>query len=286
MSDRYLHLDGALCRVRDHGGSGPPVVLIHGLGGNADNWMLVAPSIAERHHTIALDLPGFGLSAPSRRHSLDSHAAAVTALIEHLDRGPVTVVGNSMGGIVAELVASDRPELVRRLVLVSPATAASTVPTPPDPGVAAMLAVQAIPMVGPAFTGAFQHRHTPDHQVARTLAIVARHPDRLPPRVRARAIEMAALRQSMPWVGRAFSESARSTASLLANPRRFATMIDEIDRPTTLIWGTADRVVSPRAIRRLASLRPDWRAVELAEVGHVPMLERPDVVIDEVLAPR
>ncbi len=278
----YTELASITCRTVDHGGTGRPVVLVHGLGGNADNWNLVAPELARHGHTIALDLPGFGFSAPAPTHDLGTHVGAVAALIEGLAAGPATVVGNSMGGLIAQLLASRQPHLVHALVLLAPATPLPELTAPTDPRVTLRLALQAAPFVGPAFTRAFIERNTPDAQVAETLGIVAHRPEDLPPEVWARALEIARARRAMPWVGRAFSESARSVGRHLLARHRYETMIGSIDQPTTLIWGTRDRVVTPAALAWLARARPDWEAISLEDVGHVPMLERPGVVIEAV----
>ncbi|MFP5332050.1 MAG: alpha/beta fold hydrolase, partial [Acidimicrobiia bacterium] len=103
---RRHYLDGI--HVEDYGGRGKPVVFVHGLGGSAANWALVAPTVADFGRVVALDLPGHGRSAPSKTHTLENHAAAVVSVIEHLEHGPATVVGNSMGGLVVMLVAAGR----------------------------------------------------------------------------------------------------------------------------------------------------------------------------------
>ena len=98
-----------------------PAVFVHGLGGSASNWTDLAGLLAPLAPGLALDLPGFGRSAPPPhgRYSLTGSADAVTALLE--TTGPAHLFGNSMGGAVSILVAARRPELVRTLTLISPA---------------------------------------------------------------------------------------------------------------------------------------------------------------------
>jgi pimeloyl-ACP methyl ester carboxylesterase len=95
---------------------------------------------------------------------------------------------------------------------------------------------------------------------------------------------MATLRRTTGWAVRAFSESARSAGRTLMARSRFERTIDSIVQPTTLIWGTQDRVVTPASVRWLASRRPSWRSIELAAVGHVPMLECPDTLAQVIAA--
>ena len=101
-------------------GSGPPLALVHGLGGSAANWAELGPALAERRRVIALDLPGHGCSAPlPAAPTLAPYADAVAAVLEQGQAGPAPLVGHSLGGIVALRTALRRPELVSGVVLAS-----------------------------------------------------------------------------------------------------------------------------------------------------------------------
>ncbi len=285
MSERYEELAGTTCRVIEAGGNAagePPIVFVHGLGGNADNWSLVMPALSANRRCFALDLPGFGLSSPAKRHHLDTHVSAVVSLIRSLGT-PVSLVGNSMGGLIAERVASEHPDLVDRLVLLAPATPLPVLDRIADPTVTARLAAQSTPVVGEWILRALQRQLTPRQQTEQTLALVSHRPELLPESIRERSIAIAEMRRSMPWAVRAFSESARSVGLFMVRRDRFAAMAKSIRQPTTLIWGTEDRLVSPASMVWLTELRPDWQSIRLEGVGHVPMLEAPDVVIEALL---
>jgi pimeloyl-ACP methyl ester carboxylesterase len=282
MHRRYENLGGTLLTIEDHGGEGPPVVLVHGLGGSAGNWALVGPRLAERGRTVALDLPGHGRSGPLPRHDLEGHIGAVRALIEHVDQGPVTLVGSSMGGLIAEMIAAEHPELVAALILVSPATPPAGLSIPPNPRIAARLAIRSAPVVGRWATAAIARRLTPEEQIAETFEIVAHEPANLPPEIAQRAIDLVRLRRTMPWSAAAFAESASSVRRTLIRRSWYRGMLQTIGAPTTLIFGALDQVVMPSALRWLAEFRRDWRSVELESVGHTPMFERPDIVVHEI----
>src|SRR5438034_2452832 len=98
---RDVELDGRRVRYVDLGsGDGPPIVLVHGLAGNWQNWLENLPRLARERRVVAPDLPGFGESdRPAERISMSGYGRAVDELCEHLGLGEVVVVGNSRGGV-------------------------------------------------------------------------------------------------------------------------------------------------------------------------------------------
>ena len=121
LSERSLEVDGG----RDSylvGGEGPPLVLVHGLGGSATNWCELAPLLAPRHRLVIPNLPGHAGSDPvDRADGLRPFADRVAAVMEHEGAFPAPVVGHSLGGLVALRLALGRPEAVSALVLAASA---------------------------------------------------------------------------------------------------------------------------------------------------------------------
>jgi pimeloyl-ACP methyl ester carboxylesterase len=113
----FIELNG----VRHHyvsKGEGPPVVLIHGLGGTLHYWYGVMENLSLHHHVVALDLRGHGRSDGTKgQFTIDTWAQDVEALISALELPPLTLVGHSMGTLVAQQLAVSRPEAVDNLVL-------------------------------------------------------------------------------------------------------------------------------------------------------------------------
>jgi pimeloyl-ACP methyl ester carboxylesterase len=117
-----------LIRFRDiHGywrafrmvGSGPPILLIHGIGDRSDTWLKVIPRLASRHTVIAPDLLGHGESAkPRADYAIAAYACGMRDLLGVLDVDRVSVVGHSLGGSIAMQFAYQFPERCERLVLV------------------------------------------------------------------------------------------------------------------------------------------------------------------------
>ncbi len=252
--------------------------MVHGLGGSSYNWDLLAARLGGT--VIAIDLPGFGHSPPQAGDTFERHVEVVTEMLDRLE-APVTLVGNSMGGIVAEVVASQRR--IEALVLIAPATPLPPGVLPSDPVTVARLLIQGMPILGPSYTRRLAEEGTPADQVRRTLAIVAADPGTVAPEYIAASEHLAALRRHAPWAYPSFTASARAVGRRLLRRRWFDDMIDRIEAPTLLVWGDRDRVVTPASLRRLATRRPDWTTFELEGIGHVPMLEAPATTADIVL---
>jgi pimeloyl-ACP methyl ester carboxylesterase len=259
---------------RDHGGSGDTLVLVHGLGGSLINWDAVGPRFARHHRVVAPDLPGFGLSPPRGDYRLSTHVAAVAEFIEGFG-APVALMGNSMGGLICEMLASEHPDLVDRLILVSPATP----PRLPDPRLdwptVTRLAIEAIPGVGSAFGRLVMWKYDPEEVVHLGLEAITHDPSRIPPEIVASFVELAQERFTYPWTVTAMNQTAYSIAMLYRRPRDFVKMVRRIQARTLVVHGVEDRIVSPTAVEWLASLRADWTLVQMEDTGHTPQLDAP-----------
>ncbi len=114
-----IHGHDVSYRLVDDDRSQPTVLLIHGLAGTSKTWKAVMPQLAEDFTVLAPDLLGHGESAkPDGDYSLGAYASGLRDLLAVLDLGPVTVVGQSLGGGIALQLAYQHPELVNRVILV------------------------------------------------------------------------------------------------------------------------------------------------------------------------
>lgn len=268
---------------RDYGGAGKTLVLVHGLGGSVANWELIGPRLAEHRRVVALDLPGFGHSPPARDWSLQTHAEAIRAFASEF-AGSVTLLGNSLGGLLCEMVASSDPDLVEGLILISPATP----PRLPDDKIhwptARRLLIQATPGLGLAANRLLLERYDAEGLVKLTLSSVVHKPSNIPIELIDEFIELAEARRKMPWAVEAVPKTATSIARLFTRPRHFVSMLRRISAPTLVIHGVEDRLVSPTSVEWMCSLRPDWEFAQMTDTGHTPQLDAP-VRLLQVLEP-
>ncbi len=121
LEERFAEVKGVRMRYFV-GGAGPPLVLVHGLGGAAANWTELAPLLARRHRVLVPDLPGHGGSTPLPAVAgIEPFADRVAFVAEREGMLPAPIVGHSLGGMVVLRLALSRPDDVQGLVLVGAA---------------------------------------------------------------------------------------------------------------------------------------------------------------------
>jgi pimeloyl-ACP methyl ester carboxylesterase len=281
MESSILDLDVPV-RIVDYGGTGPSLLLVHGLGGSAENWTAVGESLSDHGRVVALDLAGFGKTPPGERGStVDANADLVLSVIDDLDLGPTTLVGNSMGGLISILAAVASPDRIERVVLVNPALPVARW-RPLNPEVLLKLLAPLIPVLGPAGIQAYKSSHTPEEETAETLAMITADPTSVPADARAAMAAMTRSHRTVPWTIPSFIQADRSLARRIFNPRRFAALVDRVTQPALLIHGMEDPLVSIDSARWLAAKQPGWDFVAIEGVGHVPMLEAPEMFVELV----
>jgi pimeloyl-ACP methyl ester carboxylesterase len=241
-----------------NGSAREAALCVHGLEGSSRNWTdlmdLLRPGLA----CDALDLPGFGDSPPrpGGRYSIAAFAQTVIALIERRGRGPVHLIGNSLGGAVCVKAAAARPELVRTLTLISPALPDSR----PRPDLL-RFPVICLPRVGTRLLRRYQAL-PPENRVADVITNCYSNPALFS---RARyATEVAELsrRDSLGY----------ATAALVGSIRTLTAETLRIGRHSA--WRDAARIAA-RAFS-------DARIVVLPRTGHVAHMEHPGVVAAEI----
>jgi pimeloyl-ACP methyl ester carboxylesterase len=274
MISRTVELDGPVHYV-DFGGTGAPIVLVHGLGGSHLNWLPVAPALTAHGHVYALDLGGHGRTKGARRRArIGANQRLITRFVEKVAGEPSVLFGNSMGGYLSLAVAAGAPDKVRALVLVDPA-----VPIPRgakmDRRVLALFTAYTLPFVGTTIAR-MRARHGPEKMVRDTMALCCVDPSLIGRDVFDAHVALARERLAGgAGSGREFMTAQRSLMNRLLRRRRFYGMVAEVRARALILQGDRDRLVRIEAARALAEARPDWRLAVLEGVGHVPQLEVP-----------
>jgi pimeloyl-ACP methyl ester carboxylesterase len=254
-----------------------PALFVHGLGGASINWTDFAGLLRDHLAIEAIDLPGFGRSGPAvdNDYSLQAHVRTVIAYLELSRRGPVHLVGNSMGGAIALMVAAQRPDLVRTLTVVSPAV--------PDLKVRVhvlrsdwRMGLLVLPVLG--MMALRKLGKTPaEVRVKGTIALCFADPSRLSPRRYQEMVDEAKARVGKSWVDLAMLRSTRGLvgSQFLKNRAGWAAM-RTIKAPTLVLWGDEDRLVAADLAPFVAAAIPNARLLVLEHIGHVAMMEDPE----------
>ncbi len=255
------------------------IVAVHGLGGSAVNWAAIAPLLTRNYRVIAPDLGGFGLTRAGRRDvSVSGNRDLLHGFLETVPavrRGPVILMGNSMGGMISMLEASGAPSRVAALILVDPALPFAF--ALPDLLVATVFLLYGTPGLG-GLVRSLRRREQPEAQVARVLSLCCADPGRIPARVVAQHVEMERSRAEFHDREQAFNDAMRSLVYAVGRHRgqAYRAITDSVGCPVLLLHGDRDRLVPVAVARAAARAHPDWTYAELPGVGHVPQLEVPD----------
>ncbi|HKV91597.1 MAG TPA: alpha/beta fold hydrolase [Candidatus Angelobacter sp.] len=241
-------------------GSGPPLVLIHGLLGGYFCWRFNVPALAQQHTVFALDLPGFGLSVVPRKLdcSMEAQAFRLLLWLEHLGLESVDVVASSWGGGVALLLAA-LTSRVRSLVLAAPVNPWSD------------FGRERVRFFSRPVGGALLRLGMP---LSRPLhpAILKRlygDPSRIP------AGTMEGYSQMMLCKGRVHN-LLNIMRCWSRDLQALSEAIDRVRTPVLLIWGAKDGAVDVRSSNVLLEKLPDSERVIIAGAGHIPFEEAPE----------
>jgi pimeloyl-ACP methyl ester carboxylesterase len=252
-------------------GSGPVLLLIHGMAGTAENWNSVIEPLALRNTVIAADFPGHGLSAPGGGdYSLGSLASGLRDLMLTLGHERATLVGHSLGGGVALQFTYQFPEMVERLVLVSSGGLGRDV--------SPILRAAALPGADLFIAATAGIGSQAGSLVGRGLGMLGVRPS-------ADVAEIARGYASLadPERRKAFLASLRAVVG--ADGQRVAAL----DRlylaealPLLILWGEGDPIIPVAHAEEAHRALPDSRLEIFAGVGHVPQLESPGAFIAAV----
>jgi pimeloyl-ACP methyl ester carboxylesterase len=250
-------------------GSGPAVLLVHGLNGFKEAWGRLPEALAAAGlRAVAVDLPGFGATARLRRTTPQALAGAIAPLVA--DLAPVSLVAHSLGTQVAMLAAAAHPGRIGGMALLAPWVFPRRRRLPPR----TLSDLLQLPLAGRplARLAIARARRSPARRAGAFLAAAGEPASLAGDPALAALLEEAADRLARADL-RAMADWAASGLAFDARP-----LAPRIPRPTLVVAGTLDRVTPHSGARWLADALPAGRLLSLPGVGHFPHLEAREVV--------
>ncbi len=243
-------------------GSGEPMVLVHGFGGDKDNFTLLARHIPDRYRPVVLDLPGFGESSrhPGDSYDIRNQAARLREFVDAVGLARFHLAGNSMGGHLSARFAIEHPERVLSLMLIN--AAGVTSPHPSE------FAVALKSGRNPLLVSTVQ-------DFDRVLALTFVKPPNIPGFLKHYFAERAV-------TTRAFND--KIFGDLIQHPDPLEGELSRLSAPTLVLWGDTDRIIDVSAANVFASGIHGANLEILKDCGHAPMIERPDETAQRYLA--
>ncbi len=250
---RSSEIFGQTIRYYDHG-EGPPLILIHGLGADADVWAYCLGPLSRSHRVIAPDLLGFGRSSkPLIRYHVWTFVEVLDRLLHDLNLGQVSIVGNSMGGWIAAWFAIRFPERVQRLVLNDAIGIAAGAVDPP-----------------------VDFRPSSLQSTREVMQFVMGDADLVTDDMIQATYELHLERNDGPTI-----------ASIMeAIDARSDSLDDHLGRiiaPTLLLWGDLDRVSPSPVAENFRRMIKGAKLEVIPQCGHIPALEKPQELVRQVL---
>ena len=265
FEERYLDARG--CRLRYLvAGRGEPLLLVHGLGGAASNWLALAPLLLPGRQLLVPELPGHGGSEPlPAAPSLNAYADRLGLVVDHAQVAGTAVVGHSLGGAIALRLAIRRPDLVESLVLAGAAGITSATRR-------SSYALTVTGLLKPGRRIAPHRRRVARSALLRTLVFGrwgAADPQALPPEV---------VDGFLAGPARHTDTFSAARALMRDDPRAD---LDRVRCPALVLWGARDNQLPVAdAFDYARRLRAPVRLI--ADCGHLLIGERPAACADAI----
>ena len=249
------------------------IVLVHGLGDEADSWRHVIPLLnSGGYRALAPDLPGFGRSVTPGRVSLKYHADAVLRLVKAVQKqnddadGPVFLAGNSLGALVAEAAVFKKPDMFRGLILID-----GSIPGgPSNPG---PLALAKLLLCRKWYRA---YRNDPPRAWASLYPYYAEL-NKMPEADKEFLKERVMARVKSPTQEKAFFQTQRSIIwAYLTASSSFAKKTRNYPGKILLLWGDKDRIIPFSSAGKFKALHSGVELKTIPGAGHLPQQEKPE----------
>ena len=258
--------------------SKPAVMLIHGLGDEADTWRHIFSPIAQAgFRVIAPDLPGFGRSAWKGKISVKGHRDAVLRLIGETGaankENPAALIGSSLGAGIAELIAFSRPELVKSLILID---GCFPVSGKTEKG----FFLISLPFIGKNWYRGFRKNHD---AARKSLYPYYGDFDAMSEADKDFLRERVVARVESPNQERGYLSTMRSMNHFISSQKKeMSRKLKNYSGKISLLWGDKDNVFPAEKTKLFRSLYPKADSITIPG-GHLPHQERPQECVREIL---
>ena len=257
MEEKFVSVGGYKTRYLDYGNSNETLVFIHGLGASAERWLGVIPYLSSKYRLIIPDLLGFGHSdKPSVDYTIEFLSNFVFKFFEALGIQKASLIGASLGGQVAAVCASTQPDIVDKIVLVSP----SGMMKRTTPALDAYMLAALYPTLDNAYSA---------------FSMMVEKGE-----VQEKLVNDFVTRMTLPNAKLAFL----STVLGIRNSNDFEDKIRKIKSPTLIVWGKQDKMIPVEYASSFMSAISESKFVEMPGCGHVPHVEQPKKFAEIVLS--
>jgi len=254
----------------------PPMVLLHGLGDEADTWRHLVEPLAAHYNVIAPDLPGFGRSdKPTVKYNLPFLVGSIIEFLDLLKIPKVYFLGNSLGAILSQLIALDHSDRVSALGLID-----GTILTRKQP-----LRLQTLLFLVPGIGEFLYNRLRKDPQAAyKTLYPYYYDLDALPETDRQFLYQRVNQRVWANDQRRAYFSVLRNLASeIIRLQTGLSARLSESLLPTLVVWGAEDQILPVENAHALAQIQPSTSLAIIPDCGHLPQQEKPAELLKIIL---
>lgn len=255
--------------------AGETILMVHGLGDEADSWRDLIPELALDHRVLAVDLPGFGRSAfPAKPLSPPFLVSMLLELLDALNVRTVLLVGSSLGGLLCQQIALAHPERASGLVLLDGTLVATGQSLNPRlmlfmiPGIGEWLYTRLRRDPQAAYDTLQPYYANLDTMSAASREFLFQRVNERVWSKRQRRAYFAVLRQLALWTPRL--------------QKGLGERLGDCRVPTLVLWGEQDRIITLAAARSLLALQPTARLIVIPGAGHLPHQERPQRVLEAI----
>ena len=250
-------------------GAGPPVVLLHGLGASHLSWQENIAALAESFTVYAMDIPGHGDSVKEGvSYTVDAGVSFTFGFLDALGLSSAALVGNSMGGLIAQRSALTQPERVTHLGLIDTAGFGKEV--------AAFLRIMSLPLAGEMV----------DRTATRSTSNMLRHIFAGEDVASESLVKELVRTRSLPGAKSAVLKSLREGINIfgIKPEHRLLDRLPELPMPLMVVWGGRDRFFPVAHAYAAAEKVPTARLLVFPEAGHWPHMQEPEAFNSALIA--